>query len=250
MIEADKSKLKTLLEGAYAFFDKQMTPQVAKIWIDQMHPYQIHDIEKAFNAFYGVMRRPPLPSDILQYLPDALGHPLPEEAWNYAPKTEMEGGYVTEQMMAAIASAQSSLDVGNLISARVAFLETYRREMEMVRANKIRATFFYTAPCGLTREQFLSARESHILAAANKKWIEPSKAFQLICSICDEQCKSATPYLMQLGLDRNAVANLKNESTASNRISGDVKSIVQSIRVQPDPTENRQSAPLARLGKK
>jgi len=53
-------------------------------------------------------------------------YPSPEEAWNMTPKTESESGWLCEQTAAALGACQDSLDAGDRIGARMAFLECYK----------------------------------------------------------------------------------------------------------------------------
>lgn len=238
MNDADKIKLKKLIESAYAFFDKPLTAPVAQIWLQQMAPYDISDIENAFRAFHATMKRPPLPADIMEYMPDPLGHPLPEEAWNAIPKSESEGGFFTSQMMAAYGAALSSIERGDMIAARVAFLETYKRFLNDAKTKSIQAEFFYSAPTGLTRDQVLMDKERNIITAATKKWITPKKAMTLLERICEEQGRESTPYRNQLEAMTAGLPLTATTSQAVTKISGPV---LESLRLISDQVSINQA---------
>ncbi len=53
-------------------------------------------------------------------------HPNPEQAWNMIPKSEWDAGYISQQMSEAMGACQDSIDRGDLIGARMAFIETYK----------------------------------------------------------------------------------------------------------------------------
>lgn len=198
MVEADKKKFRIMLEDTYAMHQKDLTPGMVKIWLNQLGIYTIEAIEGAFDAYWRTARTLPLPSDILKFLPDPLGHMGPEEAWNHAPKSECEGGYVTDQIMTAIASAADSIDRGDMIGARMAFVEAYRREVGQAQAQGIRATYWYSIPSGLTHSERLTLKEKHTLEAAERKWLDPQQALNLLSAICDEQGKPSEMYRERL----------------------------------------------------
>lgn len=111
------------------------------------------------------------PAKIRQFLPCPLGHPTPEEAWNFAPKSESDSGYVTDQIMAALAAAQSSIDQGNLIAARMAFIESYKKAVDLAKLRGESARFWYSGSVGLTYDQAEAQRLKHQETAYTRGWI-------------------------------------------------------------------------------
>lgn len=198
MLETDKEKFRDMLRDTYAMHSKNLTAGMVKIWIAQLGLYSIEAIEGAFDAYWRTARSLPLPSDILKFLPDPLGHMGPEEAWNQAPKSEFDGGYVTDQIMAARAAAEGSIVRGDMIGARMAFVEAYRREVAQAQAQGIRATYWYSIPSGLTHNERLAMKEKHTMEAAERKWLEPQKALNMLSCICDEQGKPSETYHARL----------------------------------------------------
>lgn len=198
MVESDKQEFSEILRDAYAMHDRKLTAGMVKIWIGQLGIYSIEAIRGAFDAYWRNARSLPLPSDILKFLPDPLGHMGPEEAWNHAPKHESDAAYVTDQIMAGLSSALDSIDRGDMIGARMAFVEAYKREVGQAQAQGIRARYWYTGASGLPREQRLALKEKLTLQAAEKKWLEPQKALNALSIICSEQEKSAEQYVDRL----------------------------------------------------
>ena len=58
------------------------------------------------------------------------GHPGAEEAWAMFPKSESDSGVVTQEMATAWGIAGPLYDEGDHIGARMAFKETYERELK------------------------------------------------------------------------------------------------------------------------
>lgn len=70
-------------------------------------------------------------ADILQRLDD--GRPGPEEAWAMVPKDEASSVYWTTEMRDAYATCYPMVAAGELITARMAFLERYRALVQQAR---------------------------------------------------------------------------------------------------------------------
>lgn len=80
----------------------------------------------------------PKPAEIRERALREDGHPAPEEAWGMlGPLTEEDSVVWTEQMAKAYAVALPLVNVGDLVAARMAFLEAYKRELTTARANGI-----------------------------------------------------------------------------------------------------------------
>lgn len=221
MLETDKKKFRDMLRDTYAMHSKDLTAGMVKIWIAQLGLYSIEAIEGAFDAYWRTARALPLPSDILKFLPDPLGHMGPEEAWNHAPKSERDGGYVTDQIMTAIASAADSIERGDMIGARMAFVEAYKREVGQAQAQGIRAKYWYSIPSGLNHGERLALKEKHTLEAAERKWLDPQKALNLLSTICDEQGKPSEIYR----------ARLQNLSATPLQLTSGLKSAPPKLRL-------------------
>ncbi len=61
------------------------------------------------------------------------GRPAPEEAWAAVPKDEAASGFLTDEMRDAYRVAWSLVQAGELIPARMAFLERYRVAVQQAR---------------------------------------------------------------------------------------------------------------------
>lgn len=69
------------------------------------------------------------------------GHPGAEEAWAMVPKTEYDTGVMTRQMGKALHAVQHLIDHGDMTAARMAFRETYTREVTQARAAGVPAAW-------------------------------------------------------------------------------------------------------------
>jgi hypothetical protein len=70
-------------------------------------------------------------ADILSRIED--GRPSPEEAWAIVPKDEASSAVITQEMREAFAVAYPMVAAGELIQARMAFLERYRVLVQQAR---------------------------------------------------------------------------------------------------------------------
>lgn len=64
------------------------------------------------------------------------GRPGANEAWAMVPRSEAESVVWTDEMAAAMASAQPLLEAGDAVAARMAFIEHYQREVAAARHAK------------------------------------------------------------------------------------------------------------------
>lgn len=242
MFDSDKQKLREILEGEYAMHGKQLTGPVAKAWIRALGAYSIQAIEGAFEANARASRSAPVPADVLRFLPDPLGHLGPEEAWNHAPKSEYEGGFVTDQIMCGLASAMDSIERGDMVAARMAFAEAYKREVALAQTRREKARWWYTQATGLSRTQRLELKEKHLLEAAEKRWIEPQKALNGLALICREQGKSSTPYLERLQPMSRKPLQIETGLPDTKPQLGRISEGLRLIETAPEKTESSHSS--------
>lgn len=163
-----------------------------ELWAESLSEYPLDALKAAAKAFGKTQQRGGgtlLPGALIAFLPSQLGHPLPELAWNHAPKTEHSAGYVTSEMMGALADCQDSLNREDYIGARVAFLESYRARVRAAEAQKIPAKFFYSRPSEGSREQRLQIEETKTIEALKNGWITNENAKKKLERICSELAK-------------------------------------------------------------
>lgn len=61
------------------------------------------------------------------------GRPTPEQAWSMVPKDEAVSGFLTDEMREAFRVVYPQIAAGELIHARMAFLESYRAAVQQAR---------------------------------------------------------------------------------------------------------------------
>jgi hypothetical protein len=157
-------------KAMYALFlpyGKPPAADLVQVWWDVCAEVSLAEFKAAAAQHVAECRFVPTPADILDRCPSRnLGHPDPETAWNLLPKSETDTAYVTAQMMAGLAACQDSLDRGDLIGARMAFLEVYRRELQDARRRREGAKPWLSKGCGLTYEQSETASQHALEQAA------------------------------------------------------------------------------------
>lgn len=102
------------------------------------------------------------------------GRPTPEEAWSLVPKTEEASAFLTSEMAEAFQSAYRMVAAGELVPARMAFLERYRALVQRARDARTPVTWSFTP--GTDRD----GRELVILDAAEKGRISVAAAQRLL----------------------------------------------------------------------
>ncbi len=92
----------------------------------------------------------PKPADIFRHLPSASaddGRPGADEAWGLLLRVirdEREAAVLTDEMRAGWTACQPILDLGDEVGARMAFRETYTREVEKARKRAVAARWTLT----------------------------------------------------------------------------------------------------------
>jgi len=157
-------------KAMYALFlpyGKPPAADLVQVWWDVCAEVTLAEFKAAAAQHIAESRFVPTPADILDRCPSRnLGHPDPETAWNLLPKSEADTAYVTAQMMAGLSACQDSLERGDMIGARMAFLETYRRELQQARQRREGAKPWLSKGCGLTYEQSETACQHALTQAA------------------------------------------------------------------------------------
>lgn len=180
------------LRDFFQAFGIVANPPMLKLWADVLGEYPVESLRQAEKAFSKTQQRGGgtiLPGSLISFLPSRYGHPLPEIAWNHAPKTEHDCGYVTAQMMAALADCHDSLRRGDYIAGRKAFLESYAARVRAAEAQQEKAVFFYSQPSDGSREHRLNLKETKIIEALKNGWLTHEKAKKALSAICEELAK-------------------------------------------------------------
>lgn len=188
----DRKKFGELLASFFSVISTPFKPEVIPWWFDALSAFELQDIKIAMQAYTADPKRergPVMPGTILGYLPSPYGHPTPEQAWNHLPKSEHNGGYVTNLMMEAFADCSDSLNRGDFIGGRKAFIESYTARVRAAETQRQRAVFFYSQPSEGNREQRLQLKETKTIEALKNGWLTHEKAKNVLAAICDELAK-------------------------------------------------------------
>lgn len=227
MISADVDGFSKMLKSSYSMFNRNYDAGMFELWWAILEPYDFASISGAFTKHLATTRFAPTPADILECLPNLLGHPEPEEAWNRAPKSDYDAGYTTDEISAALNASEGSIAQGNLIAARKAFIEAYSKILAEAKAQGRKAKFWYQGAAQCTHEQRLQIKEQKTIEAAELEWLTPERALKTLRLTCDEQGKELGPLrerlLMLPGSDTLQIEN------GSSGIESQSKRILESL---------------------
>lgn len=169
MIDSDKRGFMELMEATMKYYDRDVDQGSMGIYWAGLKDYEFDMVKNAFSAHVENSEFMPKVSDIRKSMPDTSGWLSPEEAWGALPKTEYDGGYITQQIMSA--APFDALDRGDLIGGRMAFLETYKKLVTNAKAAGESPAYFYSAPSMGSYEAKQDNKEQSLLLAKDKKWI-------------------------------------------------------------------------------
>ena len=218
MNETDKGKFSELLRASYEVCGRrfEMSATVARVWWEKLAVFDFSLVKRAFDRHSDVSKFPPTPADILEHLPDPYGHPSPEEAFNATPMSEHDAGYVTDEMMLARGSAEAAIDRGDMVAARMAYIENYKKAVSASKAQGMKARFWYSGSSFGTYEQRLENKQTQTLKAAELGWITPQSALKRLDAICSESGKDlkvVTERLYQItGQNLSLIENGSNKT--------------------------------------
>ena len=142
MQPTDKIALTALINKVWRFHRLEVTGQDVADWIGILAAVPFQAVETAFNRHLADPKHGsylPKPADIFRHLNSASaddGRPGADEAWGILLRLvndERETGVLTEEMRIGWTACQPILDLGDEVGARLAFRETYTREVERAR---------------------------------------------------------------------------------------------------------------------
>ena len=151
-------------------------------------------------------------ADILTRIED--GRPAPEAAWGMVPKDEGASVVWTTEMREAYESAYSQITVGDLIPARMAFLESYRVLVQKARDSRLPVEWVVS----LGHDN--SGRELVLLDAAEKGRISQQNVRSLLPYHRDDEALNARLLALE---GKSAAALLLVPSEAGNKVLADLR---------------------------
>jgi hypothetical protein len=125
---------KTLLQAIAVTTDltgTQMSPAAAKVMAEDLARYPEEQVLGALVRCRRELKGRLTIADVLTRLDD--GRPGAEEAWSSIPKDEAGSVVWTEEMREAYSVASPLIQAGDLVPARMAFLERYRAAVQRAR---------------------------------------------------------------------------------------------------------------------
>lgn len=241
----EKREFMDLIKDSLAAHRIDVTPGQLRMWWEDLEPYPFAAVRQAFAQHRRTSERPPTSAAILGFLPDLLGHPSPEEAWNRLPKSEYDAGYVTSQIMQAYGACGDSLGRGDLIGARMAFLEAYRRAVAEARLTGQRAVYFYSGATGGDFEQRRQLQEKHTLEAAERGWLSHDRAQEILTGIAHDLGKDQVATVQRLGGSQQTVKRLTG--SGSPEITKRLKEISALLTLTSDGAKKDNSEHIREL---
>jgi len=167
LTDADKTRFQDTLAAVYDYYGKTLTEAAAKLWWRTMRA------RVSIEQFEGLMAKQLETSEFLPRIAnivEALNpHPAPEEAWNRVPKSEYEGGWVTDEIMAGLAACHDSIDRGDMVGARMAFIESYK---SAIAGKTDRPRWWLTRPIGQREPDRIAWEEQMFLTAPDPVSLE------------------------------------------------------------------------------
>ena len=142
MQPTDKIAFTALINKVWRFHRLEVTGQDVADWIGILAAVPFQAVEAAFNRHLTDPKHGsylPKPADIFRQLNQANaddGRPGADEAWGMLLRVigdERETAVLTDEMRIGWTACQPILDLGDEVGARLAFRETYHREVENAR---------------------------------------------------------------------------------------------------------------------
>lgn len=150
MIDDDARVFNETIVGLFeAMGFEAPTATARRLWWESLKGVDLDKLTQAASEYLRTRRERPTVAALLE-LADPSQYPAPEEAWNICPKSEAETALVFPEMLTALSACCDSLDAGDRIGARKAFLEVYQRE---IRGKVGRPAWFISDANNLIQEQ-------------------------------------------------------------------------------------------------
>jgi len=129
MKNQDKAKFAEILTGTAVCYNREISQQVAKMFMSTLAEYSIADIENAFQQHIRQSKFFPTIAEIIKRIPNNGEHLSADEAWTIAVDSfdELSTVILTDEILQAKSTAQDLWDYGDKIAARVAFKSAYER---------------------------------------------------------------------------------------------------------------------------
>ena len=159
-------------------FGKTIPNERVSVYWEALKHRTLTDIKTAINRHVQDADRGrffPLPSDISHQLPNELNAWLSaNEAWAACPKDENSSAAMCDEMSQSLFVAQDLINMGDMIAARMAFIEYYNRLMEAAKSEGRKPIWFTSY--GMDKELRYNADREIVerknLALPKNEWLE------------------------------------------------------------------------------
>ena len=134
----EKNAFLTVINKTADVYDKKIQRERVSVYWDALKHRDLTDIKTALNRHIQDADRGrffPLPADVAAQLPKELDPWLSaNEAWAACPKSESDSAALCHEISSALCVAQDLMDMGDMIAARMAFIEHYNRLVESAKS--------------------------------------------------------------------------------------------------------------------
>lgn len=159
-------------------YDKNIKPERVSVYWEALKHRTLNDIKTAINRHVQDAERGrffPLPADISHQLPKELNAWLnANEAWAACPKDEIQSSAMCDEMSQALFIAKDLINMGDMVAARMAFIEHYNRLMGAAKSEGRNPVWFPSY--GMDKELRYNADREVVerknLALPQSEWLE------------------------------------------------------------------------------
>lgn len=152
--------------------DTDLSETAARVMADDLAQYDEALIIKALTKCRKELRSRLTLAEIINRIDD--GRPGPEEAWAMIPKNEFGSVVWTSEMSEAFGVCYKQIEAGDLIQARLSFIESYKDKVARARDDGAKVKWLPS----LGHDQ--NGRESALMEAVDKGRLTASHAAKLL----------------------------------------------------------------------
>ena len=206
----NRHEFKKIIETTFLTFGRNVPPkEVMQVWWSVFEQFPMEDVRHAFCAAVAESTEFLVPGRVRKYIPDRSGYLDPETAWNQVPKADADAAWVCTEMLEASALAQDSIDRRDMIAARMAFLEAYKRVIENAKAQWGRPQWFYSEATEGSRDQRRRMKINHTKMAMERQWIPRQIGADILMQL---DAPPINPAMQDIAHQVNAQKRIENSS--------------------------------------
>lgn len=165
MLSTEKTEFLKMLRDLFTLYDKDPEPRTYELWWSALSEFDLSQIRLAMSQYAKKNKYAPVPAGVIEFIPQAQEISA-DEAWAHVPKSEYEGGWITNRMASALGQVSTLMD--NQITARKSFIAAYNNLPD---DNE----WFYSPAQGLDYDQQLQNKIDTHRKLEAKQWITNTK---------------------------------------------------------------------------